>query len=337
MELSFYSPASMERRQLVLILFLITASLPTLTVSYSHGVPQLKSLCNFITEHGPPEKNISNCGDFKLVMMNATHEIPCYTPNELTTVHMVVTNDDPPCNIKGFFLGVQKKGFNMNKRTLESTRHVCETNNRCKDYVTFSHSALLNTKKIEFKFNFTSKERVELRSTVVFSYSDVINNRSYYFDACPTPTPSSTPSPSPTPSSPSSSVAAPSVTPTPSCPSYTATQIDNFKCPKAVEKYKLTMDHEDNGIKYECTTTGTLRHFVFQSNCTRQEVCSTEDDQVCRWRTFSIRNCEMSLDQRKREFLCTAKDNRKNTLTTKIRIGIEKDSLYTCDVTLLDS
>lgn len=114
--------------------------------------------------------------------------------------------------------------------------------------------------------------------------------------------------------------------------------IGNFKCPKSVEKYKLTMDHEDeNGTKYECTTTGTLRHFIFQSNCIKQEVCATEDDKVCRLRTFSIRNCQMSLDQRKREFLCTLKDDPKTTITTKLRIGIEKDSLYTCDVILLDS
>uniref|UniRef100_A0A1X7TKS6 Uncharacterized protein n=1 Tax=Amphimedon queenslandica TaxID=400682 RepID=A0A1X7TKS6_AMPQE len=192
-------------------------------------VPQLQSICNFTTEHGPRdgEKNSTNGagGDFKLVMMNATHEIPCYTPNELTTVHMVVTTAEKTHKIKGFLLGVQKEGFRYHNKTLENAGDVNKTNNLCDDYVTFSHSALLSTKKIEFKFNFTSKERVELRSTVVFSYSDVINNRSYYFDACPTPTPSSTPSPSPAPSSPSPSVAAPSVTPTPSCPSYTATQI----------------------------------------------------------------------------------------------------------------
>ena len=118
----------------------------------------------------------------------------------------------------------------------------------------------------------------------------------------------------------------------------TSSSLDNFKCPKTVDKYKLTMDHEDeNGIKYECTTTGTLRHFVFPSNCTRQEVCSTEEDQVCRLRTFSMHNCQMTLTQRKREFSCTAKNDRKLSLITKLRVGIERDDAYTCDASLSDS
>ena len=83
METPLYSPANMERRQLVLIIILFMAAcLPTFTESYEGGVPQKEIICNFITEH--PRKDPTD-GDFKLVMMNDTHEMPCYTPNEFTT------------------------------------------------------------------------------------------------------------------------------------------------------------------------------------------------------------------------------------------------------------
>ncbi|XP_019859021.1 PREDICTED: uncharacterized protein LOC109587222 [Amphimedon queenslandica] len=269
-------------------------------------------------------------------MMNATHEIPCYTPNELTTVHMVVTTAEKTHKIKGFLLGVQKEGFRYHNKTLENAGDVNKTNNLCDDYVTFSHSALLSTKKIEFKFNFTSKERVELRSTVVFSYSDVINNRSYYFDACPTPTPSSTPSPSPAPSSPSPSVAAPSVTPTPSCPSYTATQIANFKCPyqRQAKIHKLTKDVDCHGIKYTCVAKIKSKYYIFPTSCWLTDTFSTEDYPVCHVRLISMRNCRISLYQRKRKFNCTAKNNPQHTIKLIMRVGIEKFSSYTCDVTV---
>ena len=46
------------------------------------------------------------------------------------------------CNIRGFFLGVQKKGFRYNdKKTLENAKNVVNhVKNLCDDYVTFSHS-----------------------------------------------------------------------------------------------------------------------------------------------------------------------------------------------------
>lgn len=107
---------------------------------------------------------------------------------------------------------------------------------------------------------------------------------------------------------------------------------DDFKCPKVVERYDLSINYTDetNGITYNCTKLN-LRHFVFSSNCSKTVTCSTKEDSVCRQRTISITDCKVELEDRKRECVCVPYDQKKSTRKIKIKVPIERDSNYTCE------